>query len=209
MFIVLEGIDGTGKTYQTKKLKEYFEEKGYKVTTTRLPGGTPECETLRKFVLDNKFSLGTSAQAILFQAINAEVCEKVISPALERGEVVISDRFTPSSIAYQGLTSKYSEKQLEALCNIACRDIDNIPIPPDAIFILDGEPEKLLVRRQKRSKESFNDRFEAKDIDFQKKLREKYLKYKPEHVPYIFIDSTRKPKNVTEQLISNIEKLFF
>ena len=208
MFIVLEGIDGTGKTYQAKKLKEYFKSKGLKVTTTRLPGGTPECETLRKFVLDNKVNLGTSAQAILFQAINAEVCEKVIGPALERGEVVISDRFTTSSIAYQGVTSKYSETQLELLCDIACRDTDNIPIWPDIIFVLDGNPEELLARRQKRSKESFDDRFESKDIEFQKKLREKYLKYKPEYIPYIIINTIIKPEEVTNLIISNIEKLF-
>lgn len=208
MFIVLEGIDGTGKTYQAKKLKEYFESKGLKVTTTRLPGGTPECETLRKFVLDNKVNLGTSAQAILFQAINAEVCEKIIGPALERGEVVISDRFTTSSIAYQGLSSKFSQKELEELCELACRNTQNQPVRPDVIFVLDGDPEKLISRRTKRSNQAENDRFEAKDITFQKNLRKIYKEYKPKNVPYIFIDAMRKPEDVTSQLIQNIEKLF-
>lgn len=208
MFIVLEGIDGTGKTYQAKKLKEYFESKRLKVTTTRLPGGTPECETLRKFVLDNKVNLGTSAQAILFQAINAEVCEKVIGPALERGEVVISDRFTTSAIAYQGLSSKFSQKELEELCELACRDTQNQPVRPNVIFVLDGNPEKLINRRAKRSNQAENDRFEAKDITFQKNLRKIYKEYKPKNVPYIFIDAMRKPKDVTLQLIQNIEKLF-
>ena len=207
MFIVLEGIDGTGKTYQTKKLKKYFENKGIKVTTTRLPGGTPECETLRKFVLDNKVNLGTSAQAILFQAINAEVCEKIIGPALERGEIVICDRFTTSAIAYQGLTSKYFPKELEKLCELACRDTQNQPIRPDIIFVLDGDPKKLINRRTKRSSQAKNDRFEAKDITFQETLRKIYLEYRSEDVPHIFIDAMKKPKDVTLQLIQNIERL--
>lgn len=207
MFIVLEGIDGTGKTYQAEKLKKYFESKGLKVTTTRLPGGTPECETLRKFVLDNRINLGTSAQAILFQAINAEVCEKIIGPALERGEAVICDRFTTSAIAYQGLSSKFSQKELEKLYELACRDAQNQPVRPDVIFVLDGNPEKLISRRTKRSNQAENDRFEAKDITFQKNLRKIYKEYKPKNVPYIFIDAMRKPEDVTLQLIQNIEKL--
>ena len=197
MFICLEGIDGTGKTYQCQQLKKYFETKNISVTITHAPGGTPECEHLRNFLLDPKTNIGNKTQALIFQAVNAELCEKIIKPALKRNEVVISDRWTDSAIAYQGLLSGYTCKEIEALCNLACGQIK-----PDIVFLLDGNPDKLLERRQKRNT---TDRFEKKDIKFQYELRKIYLDYKND-IPHIIIDAEESKKTVTRNIIDEYEK---
>lgn len=192
MFICLEGIDGTGKTYQCHQLKKYFESQDIPIVITHAPGGTPECEQLRKFLLDPNVNISGKAQALIFQAINAEICEKIIIPALKENKLVISDRWTDSAIAYQGLTSGYSKSEIETLCNLACN-----PVKPDLVFLLDGNPEKFLERRQKRN---ITDRFEEKNLVFQKQLREIYLNH-DDQIPHIVINAEQSKEKVTQDII--------
>lgn len=196
MFICLEGIDGTGKTYQCQQLKKYFESQNIPVVITHAPGGTLECEKLRKFLLDPNTNIGGKTQALIFQAVNAEICEKIIAPALKQNQIVISDRWTDSAIAYQGLTSGYTKDEIETLCNLACQ-----PIKPDLVFLFDGNPENLLARRQKRN---IKDRFEEKNLEFQKQLRKIYLNYHNE-IPHIIINAEQTKKEVTKNIIKEYE----
>lgn len=193
MFIVFEGIDGTGKTTQAVMLKNYLEKKGRPTVVTHAPGGTPECEKLRKFLLDPKNEIGQKTQMLLFQAINAEICEKIIEKEQIEGKIVISDRFTDSAIAYQGELSGYSKKEIEMLCLLACGNTK-----PDLVILLDADPEKLLERRKNRGT---TDRFEEKDISFQKKIRNTYLETaKTSEILHVIVNAEDDVKTVAEEI---------
>jgi dTMP kinase len=101
MFITFEGLDGSGKTTQTELLAAAIRETGREVVTTREPGGTPLGEELRAVLLN--YETTSWAEAALFAAARAELVERVIAPALERGAVVVCDRYLDSSLAYQGI----------------------------------------------------------------------------------------------------------
>lgn len=172
MFIVLEGIDGTGKTTQAKLLKEYFEEKGYQVELVREPGGTPFAEQIRSLILDpdNK-PQSKNTLTFLFEAARTEIVEGKIRPALEAGKIVICDRFTESTLAYQFFKSDFNETDLKILNIFAVNNVK-----PDIVILFDADPEKIYERRTGR----IPDRFELEGLEFQKKLRKRYLSIKLE-----------------------------
>lgn len=172
MFIVLEGIDGTGKTTQAKLLKEYFEEKGYQVELVREPGGTPFAEQIRSLILDpdNK-PQSKNTLTFLFEAARTEIVEGKIRPALEAGKIVICDRFTESTLAYQFFKSDFNETDLKILNIFAVNNVK-----PDIVILFDADPEKIYERRTGR----IPDRFELEGLEFQKKLRKRYLSIKRE-----------------------------
>ncbi len=104
LFIALEGGDGAGKSTQSRLLADALTDAGHEVVLTREPGGTPAAEAIRAIVLSPEFAgLGARAEALLFAAARGEHVHRLIRPALERGAVVITDRFVDSSIAYQGV----------------------------------------------------------------------------------------------------------
>ena len=169
-FITFEGADGGGKSTQVQLAAAWLREQGYEVVTTREPGGTVLAEKVRELVLDPALPLNTTSQTLLYLAARSEHVEKVIKPALNEGKIVLCDRFSDSTLVYQGLAvgNKYAElTELQRLCSFATGGLK-----PDLTLVLDGRPEVLAQRREQRG---VTDRYEEQGLDFQRRLRNGFL----------------------------------
>ena len=131
LFVVLEGGDGCGKSTQVVRLAERFRDEGREVVTTREPGATPAGAAIRAVVLGDG-PLDARAEALLIAADRAEHAARVVRPALERGAVVVSDRYVPSSLAYQGVARGLGVEEIERLSAWATGDLR-----PDLVVVLD------------------------------------------------------------------------
>lgn len=166
LFITLEGGDGAGKSTQIKNITEFFEKKGCVVLHTREPGGTDIGEKLRDILLDKaNTAMDPVTEMLIYAASRAQHVREVIEPALERGEIVICDRFTDSSVAYQGygrqLGSVVAEVNREATGGLE----------PDITFWLDIDPE---AGRERAGREGPLDRIELEKMDFHYRLYDGY-----------------------------------
>lgn len=164
-FIVFEGGEGAGKSTQEALLTEALEQRGLTVTRTREPGGTPAGEEIRRVVLSPEFEgLDPRAEALLFAAARGEHVARVIRPALERGEVVICDRYLDSSVAYQGFARGLGPRRIRDLSLWATNEL-----LPDLTIVLDIDPADGLGRFTER------DRLEAEPLDYHRQVRAAYL----------------------------------
>ena len=169
-FITFEGADGGGKSTQVQLAAEWLRKQGYDVITTREPGGTVLAEKVRELVLDPALPLNTTSQTLLYLAARSEHVEKVIRPALDAGKVVLCDRFSDSTLVYQGLSLGKGLAELTVLrqlCSFATAGLE-----PDLTLVLDGRPEELAKRRELRG---VTDRYEQQGLDFQHRLRDGFL----------------------------------
>lgn len=196
MFIVLEGIDGSGKTTAALLLTEKLKKAGIRSVYMREPGGTPEAELLRSIILNPAYKFSPNTIAFLFEAVRRELYDKSIRPLLTTDTVIICDRFTVSTLVYQGLESSFDQFQLGVL-NMLATD----GLTPDITFLLDGSPEVFLARRQKRQE---NDRYEQKDIDFQHKLRKLYIDCIRTCENAITVDAEQPPEAVADEIFDAI-----
>ncbi len=193
LFITLEGGEGAGKTTQINRLAEALTRENYKVITTREPGGTPEGEKIRSlFVRDGGAQWTPLAEVLLVLAARAMHVERVVRPALEAGKIVLCDRFSDSTLAYQGYGRGLDAKTIARLSQDVLGDLQ-----PDLTFILDLPPEVGLSRSTKRmAREGLSgiegeDRFEKLEMGFHHKVREGFLtiaKNEPERC--VVIDAT-------------------
>lgn len=164
-FIVFEGGEGAGKSTQEALLTEALEQRGLTVTRTREPGGTPAGEEIRRVVLSPEFEgLDPRAEALLFAAARGEHVARVIRPALERGEVVICDRYLDSSEAYQGFARGLGPRRIRDLSLWATNEL-----LPDLTIVLDIDPADGLGRFTER------DRLEAEPLEYHRQVRAAYL----------------------------------
>lgn len=172
-FITLEGGEGVGKSTQMRWLAHRLEARGYKVVTTREPGGSPKAELIRDVILSGRAqSLGPMAEALLFSGARIDHIDTLIKPALEAGTWVICDRFADSTIAYQGAKGALDHSVLRTLERVVVGDIR-----PDLTLVLDLPPEEGLARaslRRERLGET-TDRFEGEELAFHSDLRERFL----------------------------------
>lgn len=173
-FITFEGGEGAGKSTQIQRLAAKLAANGKAVTTTREPGGTPAAEAIRRVLLAGLAeALGAETEAILFAAARADHVERLIRPALAKGEWVLSDRFADSTHVYQGTTGSVDAAFLDALDRIT---IGNTR--PDLTFILDIPPEEGLARVAGRLVGSGGgrlDRFEGEALALHERRRQAYL----------------------------------
>jgi dTMP kinase len=179
-FITLEGPDGCGKTTQLEFLADYIRSTGREVLTTREPGGVAAAEKIRQLLLDPKIKLAPRAETLLYLAARAEHIYEKIRPALEAGKVVICDRFTDSTLVYQGFVRGLDMDMLHQLSTLATDGLD-----PDLTLLLDAPPQKLLVRRLERG---VQDRFENEGLAFQEKVRSGFLllaKQEPQRIKLV------------------------
>ncbi|HUI41199.1 MAG TPA: dTMP kinase [Terriglobia bacterium] len=170
-FITFEGIDGTGKTTQFLRLVRSLRRQGYAVCATREPGGTRVGEQIRKILLAGSHGLAPLAELALMYAARAQHLEEVIRPALERGEVVVSDRFNDSSFAYQGHGRALGEATVRHLDRAICGATQ-----PDLTLVLELDPRLALKRALGRDRRanSTGSRFEAAGLEFQQRVRAGY-----------------------------------
>lgn len=169
MFISFEGIDGSGKSTQSKRLAAALREAGHKTHLTREPGGSDGAEEIRALLVDgdpDRWSPET--ELLLFNAARRDHLEKVIRPRIKAGEVVISDRFADSTRVYQGATRGDLRQTVDAVHQLM------IGTEPDLTFVVDMDPETALSRGLAR--QSGEDRFEEFGLPFQRKLRAGFKK---------------------------------
>ncbi len=189
MFITFEGPEGAGKSTQIACLAESLREMGREVVTTREPGGVPAAEQIRELVLHG--DLGPETEALLFLAARAEHARVVLRPALERGAVVLCDRFNDSTLAYQGYGLGLDVETLRSLCRFA-----STGLVPDLTLLLDLPPEVGLRRRMPagtRAAEQLHleidlgdsgaeappqaiNKMENRALDFHRRVRDGFLK---------------------------------
>src|SRR5213082_561371 len=147
LFISFEGMDGSGKTTQMHRLAARLRNQGRTVLETTEPGGPPIAMKIRRILLDSaNQALSPRAELLLYFASRAQNVDEVIRPALERGEVVLSDRFTDSSLVYQGYGRGLGAGAVEALDEVACRGLK-----PDLTILVDVDAEASLARARARN----------------------------------------------------------
>jgi dTMP kinase len=194
MFITLEGPEGSGKTSQLPKLAEYLRQHGLNVLTTREPGGTSISEQIRTVLhnLENK-EMNPRTEILLFQASRAQLVEQVIRPHLQRGGVVLSDRYADSTLAYQGYGHQIDIESLRVLVSFATGGLK-----PDLTILLDVDVETGLQRKELKGEWN---RLDAYDLDFHQRVRKGYfnlVQAEPER--WEVIDASRSPAQVQEDM---------
>jgi len=181
MFISFEGGEGSGKTTQIKLLQGYLQSLGKDVITTREPGGTPEAEKIRDLLVQREGGDWTpTAEALLFFTARHMHVETLIKPSLEDGAIVICDRFTDSTLAYQGYGHGFDHDILQKIQDVSIGDFR-----PHKTFILDIDVRSGLARAGKRmagdDDATTEDRFERMDLSFHENLRQGYLTIAKQH----------------------------
>ena len=198
IFITFEGGEGSGKSTQIKLLKEYFETNNMPVTLTREPGGSLICEQIRDVLKDgNNGKMGKITELLLFSAARSQHAEDIILHALNRGEVVISDRFYDSSIVYQGYGRGLGEKLVREVTKIAIGDLE-----PTLTFYLNIDPEFAFKRKNGPD----NDRFEQAGIKFHKQVRDAYLSLAKKEARIKIIDASKSVEEVGKEIIKVLEE---
>ena len=199
MFITFEGPEGSGKTSHIPHLVEYLREKGYTDFPTREPGGTSIGEQIREVIHDLKnVEMHPRAETLLYQAARAQIVEQVIKPRLADGEIVISDRYYDSTIAYQGYGHQQDLEQVRGLVKYATGGLT-----PDLTVLLDLDVEIGLGRKKKDNEWN---RLDAYTVEFHKRVRAGYLEMvKAEPGRWVVVNAEQKWESVQEELRKLIE----
>ena len=199
LFITFEGGDGSGKSTQIEKLKDYLEGKGFHVVLTREPGRTKISEDIREIILDSRNTeMSDMTETLLYAAARAQLVEQVIRPAVERGDMVICDRFVDSSMAYQA----YGRGLGDIVWDINKNAVGDCM--PDLTILLRLDPEAGMGRISGRKQ----DRIELSSSDFHRRVYEGYLaleKRFPDRIKGI--DASRGIEEISEEIINIVQDL--
>ena len=179
MFITFEGIEGCGKTTQIELLYTYLEGSGHKVIKTREPGGTAFGESLRNTFLHAKMNVHPLSELLVFMAMRAQHVDELILPALKEGTIVLCDRFTDASYAYQGYGRGIDLNTIETLNKLVVKGVK-----PDLTVLLDCPVEKGLTRK---ARSASMDRFEKEKLSFHRKIKKAYEKLVKEDPERFFV----------------------
>lgn len=202
MFITFEGIEGCGKTSQAVLLRQYLEEKGYKVLMTREPGGTPISESVREILLSTDFvRMHPHTEVLLYLASRAQHVEDIIKPALDKGIIVISDRFSDSTFVYQCYVRGIDINLVEMMNDFATGGLS-----PHITFVLDIDPSEGLRRAKSRNQKHARkeDRLENEAMEFHQKVREGYLKRAREYPDRIYVVRSDREKDEVHKEIRGV-----
>ncbi len=205
-FITFEGLDGTGKSTQMRKLGVVLRDGGYKVIETREPGGTPTAEKIRKVLLDSGTAgLAPLAEMALMFAARAQHIAEVIEPGLAAGNIVLCDRFTDSTEAYQGSGRKLGSEPVRELHRVLCGDLQ-----PDLTILMDSNPQASVSRARRRNQRTSKssghshdeNRFEQETRSFFGRVRDGYIalaKREPERV--VVVDARGTPEQTHQKIL--------
>jgi dTMP kinase len=197
-FISLEGPDGSGKTSVVRALKEMLEASGYDVLTTREPGGSPIAERIREVILDvDNTAMDARTEALLFAASRRQHLIETILPALEKGQIVITDRFVDSSIAYQGIARGIPVEDIWAINKFGIEDH-----MPDLTLLIDVPAEVGLERIYKARGQRQFDRLDQESIDFHQMVREAFLNFEKENERIILVNGNQSVEKVAQECIT-------
>ncbi len=204
-FITLEGGEGCGKTYQIPFIVEWLRQSGLSVYPTREPGGTDISEQIREILHSiNNTEMHPRTETLLYQVARAQIVEQIIRPRLELGQVVISDRFSDSTIAYQGFGHRQNREEISSLIRYATGSLT-----PDMTILIDLDPE-IGVERKHKGNSEFN-RMDSLQRDFYERVRSGYFEIaRADPSRWVVIDGNQKPEAVFADLSREIEnKLIF
>lgn len=209
LFITFEGLDGSGKTTQITRLASWLKKRGHAALITRQPGGTATGDRIRALVLDSRSKgLAPLCEMALMFADRAQAIAEVIKPALEKGKIILCDRFTDSTEAYQGGGRELGSEIVLELHRLLC---DNLQ--PDLTLLLLPSLEPSLARARRRNqgaaKKSSGDenRFEQEQEAFYRRVRQQYLKIAArEPARVVLIEGDHSIKEVHDQIVAAVSK---
>ncbi len=198
LFITLEGADGCGKTTQLNLLKEYLTSKGYEIVLTREPGGKGLGEKLREILLNYDGEVSDRCEAFLYLADRAQNIDTIIKPAINSGKIVLCDRHTDSSVAYQGYGREQNIDNINMLNELAVNGVH-----PDLTIIFDIDTETSMARVGAEK-----DRLESAGFEFHKRVRNGYLeiaKQNPQRIKVV--DASQSIEDVQKNVIKIVEEI--
>lgn len=201
-FFVIEGIDGAGKSTQVALLAEALEARGHAVVRVRDPGGTPLSDRIRALLLDPESPVAPSTELCLYAAARAQLVHEIIRPALEAGKVVVSDRFTWSTRAYQGGGRGLDAGSIAALGRVTCGDVT-----PSHVFVLDLDPAARDARIGARAGAA-RDRLEREGDDFFGRVRRSFLEQAQENPGEgTVLSATRPAAELHAEILDRVLKI--
>lgn len=194
LFITIEGGDGTGKSTQAALIEEWLREQGRTVVRTREPGGTPVGVEIREIVLHHRGDIAPRAEALLYAADRAHHIRTFVRPALERGEVVLQDRYLDSSVAYQGAGRVLDPGEIRTLSLWAAEGL-----LPDLTILLDLD--EATARARLEGARTRYDRLEAEKSDFHARVRRGYLALaEAEPDRFLVVDASRPVDEIAAEI---------
>ncbi|MCX5813066.1 MAG: dTMP kinase [Proteobacteria bacterium] len=201
MLITFEGVDGSGKTTQVDLLYNYLMDKGYKTLKTREPGGTAFGEALRKSLLQHDIHVFPLSELLVLMAMRAQHVEELIGPALQDGKIVICDRFTDATYAYQGYGRGMDQGIILTLNRLVTKGIR-----PNLTVLLDCKVEEGFKRKVER--DFLMDRFEKEALSFHNKVKAAYAKLSEEEPERFFVvNGSAEVEEVQKKIRDKVGKL--
>lgn len=197
LFIACEGGEGVGKSTQEALLGAYLEQQGHTVVRTREPGGTPAAEVIRNLVLSHEYAgLNPRSEALLFAAARGDHVDRVIRPALDRGDIVICDRYIDSSVAYQGYAR---ELGVDWVRNLSLWATNNLL--PDLTIVLTLDPEISLARVTN------HDRLESEPLEYHRAVTQAFLDLAAQEPSrYLVLDASQDVDSIAHAIRDRVNQ---
>jgi dTMP kinase len=203
LFITFEGVEGSGKTTQIQRLKKYLTQKGVPCKVTREPGGCSIGEKIRKILLNpDHREMVAATEFLLYEAARAQHVKEVIEPFLKKEGVVLCDRFSDATLAYQGYGRRIDLKWILRLNHLSSQGVR-----PDVTFLLDCPSDvglKRAIQRNRTLKQEREDRFEREEIEFHRRVRRGYLAIARKEPRRVKVIDTRQGE---EKVFEKIQKI--